>query len=212
MIETLTPKEKQILHIAMQVFVEKGWHGTKMQEIADRAGINKAMLHYYFRSKERLYNTILEKLFVQFIISVSESFRSGETFAQTLTHFLDRYHNQLMEHPNLPLFIARELSEGGERARKVIEKTLREKQLRTPQILIKELKKAEKRGEIVPVKDPVQFLLTLIGACVYFFLARPILEPMFPDIDFNAPDFIEQRKKYIFDQLYYGLKTRGPKP
>ena len=55
-------KEELILKTAMGLFVERGWHGTKMQEIADRAGINKALLHYYFRSKEKLYKKIFEYL------------------------------------------------------------------------------------------------------------------------------------------------------
>ena len=212
MVELNTQKEQQILHIAMQVFVEKGWHGARMQEIADRAGVNKAMLHYYFRSKERLYTAILEKLFVEFLNSIGDSFTPGQSFAETLQIFLDRFHDRLQKNPTLPLFIARELSEGGNKARRIISKVLQQNQLRTPQIMLNELKLAQQRGEIVSLEQPVQFILTLIGACVYFFLARPIAEPLFPEIDFNAPEFLEQRKKMIFEHLYYGLKKRETKP
>ncbi|MHB2150564.1 TetR/AcrR family transcriptional regulator [Calditrichota bacterium LG25] len=102
MVETISQKEEQILQIAMQVFVEKGWHGARMQEIADRAGINKAMLHYYFRSKERLYTAVLEKLFLKFVNSIGDSFIPGQTFAETLRIFLDRFHEHLLNNGHLP--------------------------------------------------------------------------------------------------------------
>ena len=212
MIEINTQKEEQILQIAMQVFVEKGWHGAKMQEIADRAGVNKAMLHYYFRSKERLYTAILEMLFLKFLNSIADSFTPGQTFAETLQLFLDHFHEKLKNNPTLPLFIARELSEGGDRANRVIRQVLKQNELRTPQIMINELKLAQERGEIIPLEEPVQFLLTLIGSCVYFFLARPIVQPLFPEIGFHSDAFIEQRKKMIFEHLYYGLKKRENYP
>ncbi|MHB2154700.1 TetR/AcrR family transcriptional regulator [Calditrichota bacterium GD2] len=208
MVEIISQKEEQILQVAMQVFVEKGWHGARMQEIADRAGVNKAMLHYYFRNKERLYSAVLEKLFLKFVNSIGDSFIPGQTFAETLRIFLDRFHDHLLNNAHLPLFIARELSEGGKRARQVMEKIIDENRMHTPYAIINELKLAGERGEIMHIEQPVQFLLTLIGSCVYFFLAKPILEPMFPEIDFNSSEFIEQRKQMIFEQLYYGIKKR----
>ncbi len=212
MIKSLGQKEDHILQIAMQVFLEKGWHGTRMQEIADRAGINKAMLHYYFRSKERLYTTILEKLFIRFMNSLADSFKPGQDFATTLRTFLDRFHDHLLQNPNLPLFIVRELSEGGKIVKRVVEQVVNQQGLRTPQMMINEFKHAQKRGEIIPIEEPVQFLLTVIGACVYFFLAKPILNPVFPEIDFDSPQFIEQRKKLIFEHLYLGIKNREKNP
>ncbi|MHB2150563.1 hypothetical protein ACX8XP_16035 [Calditrichota bacterium LG25] len=89
-----------------------------------------------------------------------------------------------------------------------MEKIFAENRMHTPYAIINELKVAWERGEIVHIEQPVQFLLSLIGSCVYFFLAKPIIEPMFPEIDFNSSAFIEQRKQMIFEQLYYGIKKR----
>ena len=62
--------EELILAAALEEFAEKGFHGARMQTIANRAGVNKALLHYYFRSKEQLYMTVLEPIGVAFCESV----------------------------------------------------------------------------------------------------------------------------------------------
>ncbi len=209
MVEPIGPKEEHILNIAMQVFVEKGWHGTKMQEIADRAGVNKAMLHYYFRSKERLYSTIFRQLFMKYMSSLSDSFQPEQDFASTLKQFINRFLDMLRDNPQLPMFVARELSEGGAIVQQCIRELVQDGKLQTPHKFIAEIKKAEARGEIEPMEEPVHFLFTLIGSCVYFFLAGPIIKPLFPGILSDSDDFLEKRKEAIFKHLYFGIKKRG---
>ena len=64
--------EKTILEAAKKVFLDKGFDGARMQEIADEAGINKALLHYYFRSKDKLFDAIFEEAFKQFLPNISD--------------------------------------------------------------------------------------------------------------------------------------------
>jgi len=63
----------RILDAAREVFVERGLDGARMQDIADKAGINKALLHYYFRNKEKLFELILKKRPVSFFLSLKGS-------------------------------------------------------------------------------------------------------------------------------------------
>jgi TetR/AcrR family transcriptional regulator len=204
--ENFTQKEEHILKVALDVFLEKGLHGTKMQEIADRAGVNKAMLHYYFRSKERLYAMIFEKLFLKFMNAMADSFRPEQNFAATLRHFVGTFIDSMRENPRLPLFVARELSWGGATVQKIMHDLVEQKAVKSPQIMIDELRKAERRGEIRAGLSPIQFIFTLIGACVYPFVARPIAEALFPDLLDDWDTLIEQRKEAVFDLLYNGLK------
>ncbi len=201
-----TQKEEHILNVALRVFLEKGLHGTKMQEIADRAQVNKAMLHYYFRSKERLYAMIFEKLFLKFMNAMADSFQPEQNFAATLRHFINTFMDNLRENPQLPLFVARELSWGGATVQKIMHDLMEQQAIKSPQIIIDELQKAESRGEIRAGLSPMQFIFTLIGACVYPFLARPIAEALFPDLLDDWDALIEQRKEAVFDLLYNGLK------
>ncbi len=67
----MTTTEQKILEAARQVFLKKGWNGARMQEIADEAGINKALLHYYYRSKDKLFEAVFNEIFTQFITKVS---------------------------------------------------------------------------------------------------------------------------------------------
>ncbi len=204
----LTEKERKILQTAIEVFLEKGWHGTRMQEIADRAGINKAMLHYYFRSKERLYITIFQELFASYLNSLSESIVAGQDFATTLRTFIDRFMDGLRQNPQLPLFVLRELNGSDELPRRALNELLSSNDLKTPQILLEEVQKAQDRGEIKLNTHPVQFLITLIGACVYYFLSIPLAQALFPGANVQSDQFFEERKKAVFEHLFNGIKNK----
>ena len=69
--------EKIIIKAAHEVFIEKGLQGARMQEIADRAGINKALLHYYFRSKDKLFDAVFQDIIKEIIPAVSEKLNEG---------------------------------------------------------------------------------------------------------------------------------------
>ena len=105
-----TDKEELIMQTAMQVFIDKGWHGTKMQEIADKAGINKALLHYYFRSKEKLYAKIFEFLISGFVGDLFKLFDDKLTFDEFLRKFIYSYIDLISKNPKIPMFLIKELS------------------------------------------------------------------------------------------------------
>ena len=75
--------EQLILEAAKKVFFNKGFDGARMQEIADVAGINKALLHYYFRSKDKLFEAIFFDAFQQFIPRVVENMNADIVIASS---------------------------------------------------------------------------------------------------------------------------------
>lgn len=204
-------KEEFILKTAMDVFVEKGWHGAKTQEIADRAGINKAMLHYYFRSKEKLYERILEMVFKKYFKQLNEIFKTEDDLETVLSSFIDKYLDILNKNSKVPLFMVRELAAGGKTINRVIKKCLEDGRLKFPAEFLGILQKEKDKRNIAEV-DPVQFMLTLIGSCVYFFIAKPVFKAFLDQpADLDSDAFLEQRKEALFNILYYGLKPRGEK-
>ena len=98
-------KEEIILRAAMDVFVEKGQYGAKMQEIADKAGINKALLHYYYRSKEKLYIHIFKFIFKKISSEILELLRSELPFKDFLRTFISKYIDLLNKNHRFPVFI-----------------------------------------------------------------------------------------------------------
>lgn len=209
MIELLGPKEEQILHAAMQVFVEKGRHGARMQEIADRAGVNKAMLHYYFRSKDNLYATIFRMVLQRYAREFQLSIDASAGMETILHGFIDGFIEMLNHHPRLPMFIARELSEGGGIVGRVVGEMIEEGIFTAPRTLLRIIEERRDRGEIENVDDAIQFVITVLGGCVYFFIAEPLIGVIFPTEETDRDAFIAARKEALFRHLYYGIKKRG---
>ncbi len=208
-------KEELILNAAGDVFIEKGLSGARMQEIADRAGINKTLLHYYFRTKENIYSRILEKVFATFFAQIEEAFGDGNSFAAVLRQFIDRLLELLAANPRVPLFLMQELAHGGTVARDILVKTLAHQRMTLPKRLVALIKREQRAGQLGPV-DPIQFMITVLGSCIYFFVAEPIIREVLASIQpakpFDRQAFLAQRRHSLFDVLYYGVKKREQSP
>ncbi len=98
------PAEQRILSAAKKVFINKGMTGARMQDIADAAGINKALLHYYFRSKEKLFETIFKEAVQGFLPRVNQIFESNKTIFEKIEMFCKEYIDQIRKTPYLPIF------------------------------------------------------------------------------------------------------------
>jgi TetR/AcrR family transcriptional regulator len=208
-------KEELILRAAGDVFIEKGLSGARMQEIADRAGINKTLLHYYFRTKKNIYARILGKVFSAFFSQIEEAFGDGSSFAAVLRQFIDRLLDLLAANPRVPLFLMQELASGGTIARDILVKTLARQRMTLPKRLIALIERERRAGHLRPV-EPIQFMITVLGACIYFFAAEPIIREVLvsirPGKPFDRKAFLAQRRQSIFDVLYYGVKKREQSP
>ncbi len=89
--ELITDTEQKILRAASEIFLEKGHDGARMQEIADKAGINKALLHYYFRSKQKLFRTIFRKELQTMLVSIFSLISPADNFKEFLNKFIPGY-------------------------------------------------------------------------------------------------------------------------
>ncbi len=210
--ETITEKEEHILRCAMEIFLERGRHGARMQEIADRAGVNKAMLHYYFRSKDKLYITIFENIFRRIFRQFDEIVDRNLPFEQFLRELIGNYIESLKNEPRFPLFVIRELSEGGKIVSEAVDRLIHQQQVQIPAIFMEKIVQEQQNGRLLDM-DPRQILITVIGACLQFFIAEPIIQIFFVnDPDYDRDRFIEQRKEAVFNTIYYGIKVREEHP
>jgi TetR/AcrR family transcriptional regulator len=199
--------EARILEAARQEFIERGGDGARMQAIADRAGLNKALLHYYFRSKDRLYAEVLRAEFEDFASALFGSIPQTDDVAQLLRVFVDNYIDRLAERPYLVSFVLWELRRGGETVGEIVQRHLTGPGGGRP-FPVAVIERAAAEGAIRPV-DPVQFLMTLIGACLYPFIARPLLERVFPGLEVLSPEFLARRKEEVTRVLWAGIRAEA---
>ncbi|MEM1125414.1 MAG: TetR/AcrR family transcriptional regulator [Bacteroidota bacterium] len=199
--------EERIFDAALVVFASKGRDGARMQEIADQAGINKAMLHYYFRSKDRLYEAVFGYVMKRFMQAFAQETRGATTFAEFLRGFIDSYIDALHANPDVFRLMVNENLSGGQALGTHIGR-FKQAQEGAPQLFVRKIEAAVERGDIRAV-DPWHTILTVISSCIFFFVSRPTVELIHPDAqDWDA--FVKARKQHIFDLIYHGLQPAGP--
>jgi TetR/AcrR family transcriptional regulator len=203
MIEQDKTTEKKILDAAKIVFLEKGFDGARMQEIADEAKINKALLHYYFRSKDKLFDAIFQEAFQQFLPHIAEIMMTEKTLFEKLEIFVDSYITMLSNNPHLPSFVMHEINRNPERIVKIIKGSGIK-----PEYLEKAIQKEVKAGVIMPIK-PIHLIVNIIGMCLFPFMARPIIKGfLFNDSAEAYQKFLNERKKEVTSFIINSIKKK----
>jgi TetR/AcrR family transcriptional regulator len=171
--------EQKIMEAAEQVFLEEGFAGARMQSIADKAGINKALLHYYYRSKDKLFELIVRHKMKQFLPEVTSVMHDESIpILEKIDLFVTGYLSMLRRNPGMPLFMLNTMHRHPEFTPWGEHKIGKE--------FVAVLQRAIDRGEIRRV-DPHQFMLTVVGMCIFPFLGRPIFKGVF-DLSNEAYD------------------------
>lgn len=107
--------ENKIINAARAVFIEKGYAETSMSEIAARVGINRPTLHYYFRTKEKMFQAVFSGIVSSVIPKVFEALMQREkTISERIENIIDAYYALFLENPHLPMFMLRELNRDSE--------------------------------------------------------------------------------------------------
>jgi TetR/AcrR family transcriptional regulator len=211
---TAAPRETEgkILAAARQEFIAKGLVGARMHVIAADAGVNKALLHYYYRSKERLYQTVLHDILQSVWGKLQEEFRSQgeiEGLEPLVRILVSTYVRILAANPEFPVFMIREVSSGGNAMPPVIKEIL--KNFGDVPVRIFQALQAEiKAGKIKPV-NPMHFLLNLMGMCVVSFIALPVIRKVAPELGIKVDlgeNFLEDRIAAILDMVFHGIRSR----
>lgn len=198
-------KEQLILESAEREFLQKGFEGARTTSIAKAAGVNHAMLHYYFRTKELLFKKILDQkmqLMDRLILSA---------FGDSQLPLVDRIRKGVADHydfiaanPDLPRFLVNEVFTHPDRYTLMQEK-LKSTLGKILPNLQKELDEASARGEIEPM-DVRMLLLDIISLNAFQFIAQPIFEPIMGDLTEDRQRFLEARKKENIEIIMRRIK------
>ena len=164
--------EQIILERAKKVFMQKGFAGARMQEIADAAGINKAMLHYYFRSKEQLFKVIVEEIMQGLIPQLGDALAGEGSVIEKLEKVIRLYISIIGENPFVPLFVLHELSQN----RTSFITTMKKKAARFPNFPAFFLQVLQEQAEAkIKQVQPVHLIMNVMGMVVFPFIARPMV-------------------------------------
>ncbi len=197
-------QENIILDAARKVFMRKGFDGARMQEIANEAGINKALLHYYFRSKEQLFQNIFRQSFRNLWPTIEpELVREKIDVRLLIKAVISGYVDILEKMPYLPNFVIGEINRDPEKVAGLIKEAAIK-----PDLLITAIKKAMDDGLIIKM-DPREMLIYLIGLCVFPVVTRPLLGQLLYKNSDDYQKFIANRKEtlYNFFSRAVGIKN-----
>jgi AcrR family transcriptional regulator len=185
--------EEKIKAAAKKLFTQKGFAATRTRDIAEEAGINLALLNYYFRSKQKLYDIILLENFRQFIQGISiDVFDEKAGIGEKIEKIVVAYIDFLTRNPDLPLFILNEIRGNPSRIAMQINEDV--SPMRSH--LLRQLQDAAKEGRIRPV-EPFHFMANLVGLTVFPFVGKPILQRVTGTNEEQFLAFMQERKKLV---------------
>jgi AcrR family transcriptional regulator len=193
--------EEQILTAAQAIFQTKGMDGARMQEIADKANINKAMLHYYYRSKQLLFEAVFKKAFSLLAPELNSILNDDSSVEEKIKNFTHNYISFMTKHPYLPAFIIQELN----RNPKFIE------QLKTnisfPNIskFKAQVNSEIENGTIIPISAE-QLFINILSLNVFPFVASPLIKALVNVDDKTYEALLESRKTDVSDFIINAIK------
>lgn len=193
--------EERILEAARKVFTTKGMAGARMQDIADQAGINKALLHYYFRDKDKLFETVFLEEAQRFFPKINMIFQSDMPLFEKIERFVNEYMDEMEENPYLPWFVLNEINRDPDH---FLFRVWGRDNLPKPAKLLEQIEQEVKKGRIKRI-NPVHLLMNMISMTIFPFVAKPMFVRNLRLSEKQFREIMEQRRKeipkFIFDSI-----------
>ncbi|MEC5166606.1 TetR/AcrR family transcriptional regulator [Flavobacterium sp. PL11] len=193
--------EIEILNAAKAVFQQKGMDGTRMQEIADKAKINKALLHYYFRSKQLLFEAVFSSAFSLLAPQLNTILNDESDLFDKIIKFTDNYISFVIEHPYLPNFVIQELNRNPE----FINKLRAKESFPTIDKFKLQVTIAIKTGTIKPITAE-QLFINIMSLNVFPFIAEPLLMALTNTDKENYNQLLQNRKTEVSSFIINSIK------
>jgi TetR/AcrR family transcriptional regulator len=184
-----TGSELRILEAARTVFHKKGFEGARMKEIADEAGINKALLHYYYRNKENLFDAVFREAFKGLTSRIFEIFTSDLPLKEKIPGFLSYYMTFLFANSYIPWFILNGLYAKPDQIKEIITNFEF-----SPEELIEKLHRQilDEYGVNIDAKN---FFINILSLCIFPVIARPLIGQLFVKDAAGLEEFYKGRIK-----------------
>lgn len=202
--KTDDPKARaQIAAAAEELFAERGYDGTAVRDITRKAGVNSAMIHYYFGSKAGLYQAILEGAASKVRALLVETSGGSDSTKARLASFVDAYAAYILSHPNLARILYREMLTGG----KHIMQIARKYAVTNYTMLRNMIADGVRSGELRPI-DAELAPISLMGMVVIFQFLRPIISVALGETKYDER-FVDRIAAHTIDLFLNGAATGG---
>lgn len=199
--QQLTETEQKIFDAAHEVFVQRGLDGAKMQEIADRAGINKALLHYYFRSKEKLFETIARAILNRNVPVIRGIIESDLVLETKIERLIAQYIAVVSRNSYLPIFLISEMNKHPDR----FFGSIFPQELPRPEVFVRQVNEAVAEGRIRAV-DPRHLIVNIMSMCLMPFVAKPMLRVLLGMAPEEWDKFVRQRTREVTEFVFAALR------
>ena len=207
MTEQSRNKEEAILEAAEREFIAKGFDGARTTSIAEAAGVTHAMLHYYFRTKENIFNRILDEKMRLMSRSVLMAFgEAGLPLIERLRKGIENHFDFVVENPGLPRFIVNEVMSRPER-HEAFKRRIGYLLGAVVGGLQHELDEAADRGETERI-DVRMLMLDIVSLNIFSFIAMPTIEPLTGDLAADRETFYRLRKAENVEVILRRIKKR----
>ncbi|WP_026838328.1 TetR/AcrR family transcriptional regulator [Gillisia sp. JM1] len=193
--------ELEILNAAKEVFQEKGMAGSRMQEIADKARINKSMLHYYYRSKQLLFEAVFKNAFRLLAPQLNRVLNDDTELFDKIRNFTNNYISFVIQHPYLPNFVIQELNKNPD----FIGKLRTEKDFPRIEKFKAQVEDAITRGIIKPIRAE-QLFINIISLNILPFIAAPLLQGLINITEKEYRELMESRKTEVADFIINSIR------
>ncbi len=186
--------EEKIKEAARRIFQQKGFAGTRTRDIAEEAGINLALLNYYYRSKEKLFEIVMEESLKQLFSRIQWVLNNESTsLSEKIDTVVNLYIDLLKENPNIPLFILGEVQANPDKFRKKVG---------VPDAFMPQIAVVRQIGEQIRISgmepvDPFHFLVNLVSMTIFPFASKPLLKLLMNRNDEDFIRFVEERRKLV---------------
>lgn len=196
--------EEKIFEAATDVFEEKGLAGSRMQDISDRAGINKSLLHYYFRTKEKLFTAVFEMVAKKMFSRFAPVFEENMSLEEKIRFFFREHISFLQKNPKLPAFIINEINQNPGRIKKLVENIDYKGTLE--RMLEKHKHEIDKYD--IDEKTIPQILTSIAAISVFPFAAKGLLEALLNSAGYDFDKYMEERKDFAAEFVIKGITRK----
>jgi len=193
----------KILAAARTEFAEHGLAGARVDRIAERSGVNKAMIYYHFDSKDKLYQEVINLVLSGIADFIDRASTEADDPVEMLEKISGFYQDMFLDVAEFRPIFLRELAEGGGRLKESFASILSEKGI---QLKMKAIIDRGKRAGMFRNVDSVHAVISFIGMNIFYLIAAPVVNQMWEIKD--AEKFVQKRKKAIPDLFLYGLMAR----
>ena len=196
--------EDKIIAAAADEFEDKGFNGARMQQIADKAGINKALVHYYFRSKEKLFEKVFlivtQRAFKKLATALSDS---GSVF-EKIENFFNMHQDLLWKNRNFPIFFLNEVNRNPNLIKKIFEKSELDSNILN---FIKQINEEKTQGKICKNVEPINLIVNIISLSIFPYIGELVLTEVMQRLNSDYGTFLQQHRQKMAQFVINSIKV-----